>query len=130
MVEFCYPVGATKLDPDESAGLIPKHIITQEQLNEWEQSNIIVAKKWAFVKNKSSVLTVEFTKTLHKEMFGRTWEWAGTFRRSNKNIGVDWALIHSELGKLLEETNYYLLNNTFPVKEIAARFHHRLVFIH
>jgi hypothetical protein len=41
----CLP-GSTPLDPDEANGLIPKHIVTQSQLNEWEQVNILEAEKW------------------------------------------------------------------------------------
>lgn len=40
-----YPPGATPLDPDESAGLIPAHIATQAQLNEWEQENILAGER-------------------------------------------------------------------------------------
>jgi hypothetical protein len=35
-----YPPGATPLDPDDAAGLIPSHITTQGQLNEWEFQNV------------------------------------------------------------------------------------------
>jgi len=35
-----YPAGATPLDPDEAQGLVPRHISTQGQLNEWEQQNM------------------------------------------------------------------------------------------
>jgi len=35
-----YPPGATPLDPDDAAGLIPSHITTQGQLNAWEFQNI------------------------------------------------------------------------------------------
>lgn len=42
-MKFHYSPGATPLDPDESAGLIPTHIQTQSQLNEWEQANIAEA---------------------------------------------------------------------------------------
>ncbi|MFA5241716.1 MAG: hypothetical protein WC029_09860 [Sulfuricella sp.] len=36
-----YPPGATPLDADELASLIPGHITTQGELNEWEQLNIL-----------------------------------------------------------------------------------------
>ena len=130
MIEYIYPDGATKLDLNESDGLIPKHITTQGQLNEWEQNNIIAAEKWAFARKKSDILTIEFSKRLHKKMFDQTWKWAGFFRRSDKNIGIDWAMINLELGKLLEETRYQIANNIYSKREIAARFHHKLVFVH
>jgi hypothetical protein len=34
-MKFAYATGATPLDPDEITGLIPLHITTQNQLNEW-----------------------------------------------------------------------------------------------
>jgi len=37
-VKFEYPPGATPLDPDDAAGLIPSHITTQGQLNECNTS--------------------------------------------------------------------------------------------
>ena len=41
-----YPAGATPLDPDEIVGLIPEHITTQAELNEWGQANILEAEMW------------------------------------------------------------------------------------
>ena len=41
-MNFEYPVGATPLDPDEAAGLIPRHIVNHGQLNEWELVNIVL----------------------------------------------------------------------------------------
>ena len=38
--------GSTPLDPDEIAGLLPPHLRTQEELNEWEQANIGRALSW------------------------------------------------------------------------------------
>lgn len=35
--------GATPLDPDEIAGLIPKAVTTQEELNLFESENILAA---------------------------------------------------------------------------------------
>ncbi len=42
-MKFEYALGATSLDPDEIDGLIPSHITTQAQLNEWEAENILGA---------------------------------------------------------------------------------------
>lgn len=52
MIQFHYPAGATPLTPDETEGLIPKHITRQAQLNEWEQANILQAMRWAFRQRK------------------------------------------------------------------------------
>ena len=64
--------GATPLDPDELTGLIPGHISTQGELNEWEQSNIVQGQEWALRSTKSSfpsMLTDHYAKLLHKKMF-------------------------------------------------------------
>ncbi|MBI2308485.1 MAG: mobile mystery protein B [Rhodocyclales bacterium] len=63
-------------------------------------------------------------------MFGETWKWAGEFRKSDKNIGIDWLKISVEFRKLLDDVRYQLEHGSFPADEIAVRFHHRLVAIH
>jgi len=125
-----YPQGATPLDPDEAQGLIPRHISTQGQLNEWEQQNILRAEEWVFSRQRGDVLTVEFIKRLHKRMFDKTWRWAGTFRRSDKNIGVDWRDIEVQLGLLCLDVKAQLETRSVPLDEAAARFHHRMTRIH
>jgi Fic-DOC domain mobile mystery protein B len=130
MINFVYSYGTTPLDPYEKLGLIPKHITSQYELNEMEQENILQGEIWAFSRKKSNILTVDFIKLLHKKMFGKTWKWAGEFRKSNKNIGIDWPLVYIELKALLSDIEYQINNNVYPLKEIAARFHHKLVFIH
>ena len=63
-------------------------------------------------------------------MFGQTWKWAGQFRKTQKNIGIDAYRIESELHQLCGDTEYQIQNQSFGADEIAIRFHHRLVFIH
>lgn len=125
---FNYPVGSTPLEPGELAGLIPKHITTQEELNAWEEKNIIEAEPWAF--KQRDIVSLPFITKLHKRMFDKTWKWAGQFRTSGKNIGIHWAQISMKLQELCDDVNYQLGHNTYSKDEIAIRFHHRLVFIH
>jgi Fic-DOC domain mobile mystery protein B len=124
-----YPPGATPLDGDELASLIPGHITTQGELNEWEQLNIVQGEQWAR-KQRKEILTEAFLRQLHKQMFGDTWKWAGEFRKSDKNIGVDWLKISVDLRKLLDDVSYQVEHGSFSADEIAIRFHHRLVAIH
>lgn len=79
-----YPSGATPLDPDEAAGLIPSHIANHGQLNEWEMVNIIEGERWAFGRRHKNLLSNEFVCALHKRMFGKTWRWAGKFRTTGR----------------------------------------------
>ena len=53
-MELIHTPGQTPLDPDEAAGLKPRHINTQAQLNEWEQ-NILKGLRWG-VKQKAALL--------------------------------------------------------------------------
>lgn len=57
-------------------------------------------------------------------MFGKIWEWAGEFRQTQKNIGVNWQTIPVELKQLLEDVTYWVEHDTYPSDEIAYRFHH------
>ena len=123
-----YLPGATPLDLDELASLIPKHITTQGELNEWEQLNIEQGEAWAR-RQRKDILSEGFVRQLHQKMFGETWSWAGNFRKSNKNIGVDWQQISIKLRDLLNDTRYQIEHATYPPDEIATRFHHRLVLI-
>jgi Fic-DOC domain mobile mystery protein B len=129
-MEFTYAPGATPIDPDEAAGLIPKHIVTQADLNAWEEANIVIADTWAFKQKKRDLLDEGFVRDLHSRMFDQTWRWAGKFRSSNKNIGVDWSQIAVRLHALLENTRYQIEHNTFLTDELAIRFHHQLVLVH
>lgn len=125
-----YPPGATPLNPNEISGLIPTYISTQSELNAVEQANILEGEKWAFSRKRKNVLTEKFLRDLHKKMFGLVWKWAGTYRTSNKSIGVDWFQIPMEINKLLGDVQYWITHETYPMDEIAAHFHHRLVWIH
>ena len=130
-LEGAHAEGATPLDQDEVAGLIPKHINTQSALNEWEQQNILEATQWLMrVISRKTLLTEDFVRVLHKQMFGKTWRWAGTFRNTDKNIGVDWMQVSVRLNQLLANVQYQLDNKVFGVDEIAVRFHHDIVWIH
>lgn len=130
MMEFNYPEGATPLDPNEVEGLIPTHITKKEELDRWEQDNINEALAWVEERKPKDVLNERFMKLLHKKMFCDVWKWAGTFRRSDKNIGVPWYNIPVDLKQLCDDAEYWIEHQTFSEDEIAARFHHKLVSIH
>ncbi len=120
---------ATPLTPDERAQLIPTYITQRAQLNEVEHLNITAADLWAF-RRKRDVLNQDFLLKLHKRMFGQVWKWAGAFRTTERNIGVEPYRIGVELHKLLQDVAYWVDHKTFSPDEMAIRFHHRLVFIH
>jgi Fic-DOC domain mobile mystery protein B len=129
-MEFQHAVGATPLDPDEIAGLIPTHITTQRELNEWEQTNILDGLRWALRQKRRDLLNETFVRELHQRMLGQTWKWAGAFRQSDKNIGVDWQQIPVQLRNLLQDVKTWIECESYMPDEIALRFHHRLVWVH
>jgi Fic-DOC domain mobile mystery protein B len=128
-VNLDYLPGAIPLDADELACLIPKHITTQGELNEWEQLNILQGEAWAR-RQRKEILDEGFVRQLHKQLFGETWSWAGNFRKSDKNIGAEWQQVGVKLHDLFKDVHYQIDHATYPPDEIAARFHHRLVAIH
>ena len=131
-LELNYINGQTPLDEDEKEGLIIKTITIRKELDEQEQLNIEESKVW-LLKTKldiPKILSEDFIKKLHSKMFGNVWRWAGSYRNSNKNIGVDKFEIPIHLRNLLDDTKYWIDNKTFSEDEIAIRFSHRIVQIH
>jgi Fic-DOC domain mobile mystery protein B len=120
---------ATPLTPEEQQGLKLAYIATRGELNAAEQENIARGQDWAFAR-KRNILTEAFIIALHRRMFGDVWRWAGKFRTSARNIGIDHWQIRPELRTLLDDAGAWVANGTYPSDEIAIRLHHRLVLIH
>ena len=120
---------STPLTEEEKQQLKAKWITTRTELNELETKGIADAEIW-LLKNKKDILNETFIKNLHKKMFGDIWKWAGTFRTTERNIGVAPYEIQPKLKILLDDVRFWIDNRTFSPKEIAIRFHHRFVQIH
>ena len=120
---------STPLTEEEKQQLKAKWITTRAELNELETKGIADAEIW-LLKNKKDILNETFIKNLHKKMFGDIWKWAGTFRTTERNIGVTPYEIQPKLRILLDDVKFWIDNHTYSPKEIAIRFHHRLVQIH
>ncbi|WP_093381342.1 mobile mystery protein B [Variovorax sp. OV329] len=129
-LDFDEQDGQTRLDPDEKAGLIPDYLETRGQLNDWEQENILQATRWLSRLRAPDVLSEGFCRLLHQRMFDETWAWAGTFRKSDKNIGADWRQIATRLNQLLGNVRHQVDSMAFPPDELVARFHRDLVWLH
>lgn len=121
--------GGTELTEEEREGLIPSYITLRSELNEAEQANILEAEEWASAR-KRDLLEEKFLNNLHKRMYGNVWRWAGRYRTSGKNIGIDAYRIPTDLRQLLDDCRYWIENGTYEPDEIAVRFHHRIVSIH
>ena len=107
-------------------------ITTREELDEFEQLNIEKSIQWTFGKKiqAKDLFSEKFIKDLHKRMYGDVWRWAGSFRNSEKNLGIKSFLIPVQLKQLLDNSLYWYENKTFTPDEIAVRFKHELVSIH
>jgi Fic-DOC domain mobile mystery protein B len=134
LIDLQYDEGQTPLDEEEKEGLLIPSITTRGELDEVEQRNIEEAVRWTIERRKKftvdEVLSEKFVRELHQRMLGEVWEWAGDFRKSNKNIGVDKYQIGVELHTLLEDSKFWMNNKTFAPDEIAIRLKHRIVSIH
>lgn len=120
----------TPLTDEEREQLIPAYITLRHELNEAEQINIGEALRWATARKKRDVLEQNFLRQLHKRMFGDVWRWAGQYRTSARNIGVDAYRITMDVHQVIDDACYWIEHKTYPPDEIAVRFSHRLVAIH
>jgi len=131
-LDLDYLDGQTPLDEEEKEGLLIPTIATRGELDEFEQQNIEQAVQWTLTRNfkQPNIFTETFVRDVHKRMYNRVWAWAGEFRKTNKNIGVDKWQIPMELKKLLDDVIYWDAHDTYSPEEIAIRFKHRIVSIH
>jgi len=120
----------TPLTGEEREQLIPTYITLRSELNEAEQINITEASRWFGRKRKADILDDAFLKELHKQMFGQVWKWAGKYRQSPRNIGIDAYRIPTQVRELVNNVRFWVENKTYPPDEIAVRFSHQLVSIH
>lgn len=131
-LNFIYNDGQTPLDEDEKEGLLIKSISTRGELDEFEQQNIEDAIQWSLTRKfkPEQILSESFIQDLHIKMYGKVWGWAGEYRKTNKNIGVDKLEIPTALRSLIDDAKYWHEQNVFEPDEFAIRFKHRLVSIH
>lgn len=127
-----YINGQTPLDEDEKEGLLILTISNRSELDEFEQQNIEEAVQWTLTHSlkPNVIFTNKFIKSLHKRMYGNVWEWAGEFRKTNKNLGIDKWDIPIALKTLLDDAIFWVQNEIYSADEVAIRFKHRIVSIH
>lgn len=124
--------GQTPIDPDEAAGLKLSFVTTRGDLNAAEATNIALGMRWAEAQVRAGVVvaSAEFLRRLHAELFGQVWTWAGNYRRTERNIGVEPLQIQVQLRQLFDDVAAWAKLATYPLDEQAARLHHRLTWIH
>lgn len=121
---------STLLTAEEKDGLKLKWITLRSELNEAEARNIAQAQVWLMSNKNKDFCSDTFLRELHKKMFGDVWKWAGTYRTSERNIGVAPYQIPMKLMQLFDDVNFWIENKTYSNREIAVRLHHKLVQIH
>lgn len=131
-LDFGYISGQTPIDEEEQLDLLIPGISMRSELDEFEQQNIEEALLWVIGRKLTAekILSESFIRQLHKRMLGEVWKWAGTYRKSNKNIGVDKWQIPVALKQLCDDALFWHKSGTFEPDEMAIRFKHRLVSIH
>lgn len=129
-----YPIteGQTPLSEDEKDGILNSTIERREELDGAEQINIEKSINWVrtISPQLGEILSEEFIKRVHDKMFDDVWKWAGSYRTTNKNLGVDKFEIPIELRKVMDDCKYWIENKLFSSDEIAVRFKHRIVVVH
>lgn len=121
---------STPLSADEKEGLKLDWITLRSELNEVEAGNIARAHIWLLSCKSTDIYSDTFLRTLHKKMFDQVWSWAGKYRTTEKNIGAAPGQIPIKLMQLFHDVTFWIENKIYDSREIAVRFHHRLVQIH
>ena len=127
-----YSDGNTPIRAEQAEQLIPR-ISTLAELNEYEAVNILRAREWAFDRRgmkSTDPLEESYIRELHRRMFDNVWKWAGTYRKTELNIGCDPKEVLQRIPQLLANTQHWLDNKTSPTDEALLRFHHQMTKIH
>jgi Fic-DOC domain mobile mystery protein B len=128
------PDGSTPLEPDERDGLIPTYIATREELNAAEQANIADAVLGMRRRRLTTarVLDSMFLRSLHKAMFRDVWRWAGKYRTTERNIGVEPSVIAVSVTNLMADAASWVAPESgwLDRDQAVCLLHHRLVAIH
>lgn len=126
------PPGTTSITWEEQQELRLTWVVTRAELNSVEQQNILAAQPWAQrARRPSRILDERFLMELHRRMFGEVWRWAGRYRTSARNLGVDHWQIRAEIRGLLADAALWVQPGAaVDTDEAAVRFHHRWVSIH
>ena len=124
---------ATYVDDISGLKLDTSKQYTMNEIYLYEAKNITKATlKYlsAIPDKKLAPFSYEWFMTLHADMFGEVWDWAGKFRHVELSIGIKAYLVSTEIKKLVDDLEFWHENKSFEVVEIASRLHHRAVHIH
>ena len=66
---------------------------------------------------KRDVLDEKFLRNLHTRMFGQVWKWAGDYRKTPRNIGVEAWRIPMDVAQAIDDVKFWVANGTYPPDE-------------
>ncbi len=128
------PAAAT---PEEDiSGLLLIHLTSRDVRNATELESINQAYKKHIYRARRKPptddwLTDTFIRQVHLDMLGTIWEWAGKYRTTAVNIGINWKQIPEQVRILCDDFRYWNSDKgSMPIVEIAARLQNRLTRIH
>jgi Fic-DOC domain mobile mystery protein B len=130
------PADATPVTEAERRGLLLP-VLTRAELNLAEAENILAARSWLFGGPRrlrpELVADEEWLRRLHQRMYGQVWAWAGEYRTADRNLGVPFWQIRTDMRSLLLDVQAWLGDSSddgYATDECAIRFGYRLVVIH
>jgi fido (protein-threonine AMPylation protein) len=103
------PEDGTPLAAEEREQLRQSWITSRADLDIAEEENIIDGVAWARGlrrRRPADLLSAHFATRLHAHMFGDVWKWAGTYRTTARNIGIDAWRIGTEVAQLMDDVRY------------------------
>ncbi|HVU18767.1 MAG TPA: mobile mystery protein B [Candidatus Didemnitutus sp.] len=122
----------TPLGAEEKRELIPS-LSTRAELNEAERANILEARIWAMRRRtlkREDLVTDAFARELHRRMFAHVWQWAGCYRKTERNLGWEVHRLTEGVHNAFADAQTWLQYATYPLPETAVRLHHQLVRVH
>lgn len=105
---------------------------SREIVDELEEENIrgtVIKYLSARPSEKIARFDYDWFLQLHAEMYGDVWEWAGQFRTTNTNVGVDKYQIREAMAGMALDVKEWPKHHKDPL-EVAMHLHHRAVQIH
>jgi Fic-DOC domain mobile mystery protein B len=134
MIHSTKPIDdATPLDDMSGLKLPSDKVYTLKEIYVAEANNIALATlKYlsAPPSKKIAPFSFEWLSSLHEELFGNVWAWAGKFRHVELSIGIKAYQVPTAVKELANDIAFWDEHKTFDIYETAARIHHKAVQIH
>jgi fido (protein-threonine AMPylation protein) len=115
------------IDPEEAQYLLPalRHLTLRSELFELEALNQAAGRAWLRQQSPTvdELLSQSFQLSLHRELYGDVWTWAGKRRKRENNIGVAPEYIADQWEQLMGNTRHWISQTVFPLDEACIRYY-------